>query len=173
MPAQLCSQPLTALARVLHLLALALWLGGLVAIGALVAPTAFHAARTASALAGSVQEQNALAGAVVGGSLRVFNLLTFACAGVLLASNCVLLAASRRWAGACLVTTAALLLSALFLAFGLTPAMDAAQAHGQMAAFDRMHRSYEQLSTLFQMPLLLLLILLTVLRDSFASAPRR
>ena len=90
-PLQTSFQPLAALARALHLLALALWLGGLVAIGALVAPTAFHAARTAPALAGNVPAQNALAGAVVGGSLRVFSFLTFACAGVLLLSNLTLL----------------------------------------------------------------------------------
>ena len=80
---------------------------------------------------------------------------------------------SRRWAGACLVTTAALLLTALFLTFGLTPAMDAAQAHGQMAAFDQMHHRYEQLSTLVQMPLLLLLIVFTVLRDGSLEVSRR
>jgi hypothetical protein len=153
--------------RALHLLALALWLGGLVAIGALVAPTAFHATRTAPALAGNLPQQNALAGAVVGGSLRLFNKLDFACAAVLLAANLLLLPhTSRRWTGACLGITLVLLASTLYLVFGLTPAMDAAQAHGAMTAFDQMHHRYEQLSTLFQMPLLLLLILFTAFRDS-------
>ncbi len=154
-------------ARTLHLLALALWLGGLVAIGALVAPTAFHVTRTAPALAGNLAQQNALAGAVVGGSLRLLNSMDFACAAALLASNFVLLSsASRRWTGACLVATLVLLASTLYLALGLTPAMDLAQARGQMAAFDRMHHQYEQVSTLFQMPILLLLTLFTALRDS-------
>jgi uncharacterized membrane protein len=162
------TQPLLVVcARVLHLLALALWLGGLVAIGALVAPTAFHATRTAPALAGNLLQQNALAGAVVGGSLRLFNKLDFACAAVLLAANLLLLPhTSRRWTGACLGITLVLLASTLYLVFGLTPAMDTAQAHGAMTAFDQMHHLYEQLSTLFQMPLLLLLILFTALRDS-------
>ena len=51
------------------------------------------------------------------------------------------------------------------VAIGLTPAMDLAQAQGKMTDFDRMHHEYEQVSTLFQMPLLLLLTLFTVLRD--------
>ena len=158
------------LARTLHLLALALWLGGLVAIGALVAPTAFHATRTAPALAGNLPQQNALAGAVVGGSLRLFNTLAFACAAALLAANLLLLpSASRRWTGACLGTTLVLLASTLYLALGLTPALDLAQAQGRMTAFDQMHREYEQLSTLFQLPLLLLLTLLTALRGTVRS----
>ncbi len=160
-------------ARSLHLLALALWLGGLVAIGALVAPTAFHVVRSSPALAGHMTQQNALAGAVVGGSLRLFSFLSLACAAVLLAANFLLLpwAVRRRagayfWTGACLGTTLVLLASTLYLAFGLTPAMDEAQAAGRMADFDRMHHGYEHVSTLLQMPLLLLLTVFTALRDS-------
>lgn len=154
-------------ARALHLLALALWLGGLVAIGALVAPTVFHVTHTAPALVGNLPLQNTLAGAVVGGSLRLFNILCLACAAVLLVANLFLFSwSSRRWTAACLVTTLVLLVSALYLAFGLTPALDAAQAQGDMGHFDRMHHAYEQVSTLFQFPLLLLLILFTALRDS-------
>ena len=164
------SKPLLFVAaRALHLLALALWLGGLVAIGALVAPTAFHVTRTAPALAGNLAQQNALAGAIVGGSLRLFNSMDFACAAALLASNLLLFRTSRRWTGACFGATLVLLASTLYLALGLTPAMDLAQARGQMAAFDQMHHQYEQVSTLFQMPLLLLLILFTALRDSSPS----
>lgn len=159
------------LLRTLHLLALALWLGGLVAIGALVAPTAFHAARSAPILAGHLPQQNALAGAVVGGSLRLFNFVSLACAGVMLVAV-LLLPAPRRWTGACLGTTLVLLASTLYLAFGLTPAMDLAQAQGRMADFDRMHHWYEQISTLFQMPLLLLLVVFTALRDSPAPSPQ-
>ena len=159
--------------RTLHLLALALWLGGLVAIGALVAPTAFHAARTAPLLAGHFPEQNALAGAVVGGSLRLFNALSFACAAMLLAANTLLLPrTSRRWTGACLAAALALLISALFLSLDLTPALDAAQAQGRRADFGRLHHEYEKVSTLLQMPLLLLLTVLTALRDSFLPVPK-
>lgn len=159
-------------ARAFHLLALALWLGGLVAIGALVAPTAFHAARAAPALAGNLPAQNALAGAVVGGSLRLFNVLCLVSAAVLLASSFALRSSTdRRWTGACLVLIFALLISALYLTFGLTPALDAAQARNDMAGFDKMHRDYEQISTLLQFPLLLLLTLFTALRDTPQKAP--
>jgi hypothetical protein len=159
-------------ARALHFLALALWLGGLVAIGALVAPTAFHATRTATALAGNPPAQNALAGAVVGGSLRLFNFLCLVSAAVLLAANWVLRATTdRRWTGACFACTLGLLLSALYLTLGLTPALDAAQAQGDMAGFDRLHHLYEQISTLLQFPLLLLLTLFTALRDTPGKTP--
>ena len=164
-------QFLLVTARALHLLALALWLGGLVAIGALVAPIAFHATRSAPALAGNLPLQNALAGAVVGGSLRLFNILTLVCTGLLLAANCVLLSvADRRWTGACLGITLLLLLSALYLTFGLTSALDSAQARGDMGRFDTLHHLYEQVSTLFQFPLLLLLTLFTALRDTKRTA---
>ena len=154
-------------ARTLHLFALALWLGGLVAIGALVAPTAFHAARTDPALTGHLPAQNALAGAIVGGSLRLFNILCLVSAAVLLASIFALRPSTdRRWTGACLAVTLLLLLSALYLTFGLTPALDAAQARGDLASFDKMHHGYEQVSTLFQFPLLLLLTVFTALRDT-------
>ena len=159
-------------ARTLHTLALALWLGGLLAIGALVAPTAFHVTRSAPALSGNLPLQNALAGGIVGGSLRLFNFLTLACGVVLLLSNIMLRPASnRRWTSASLAVTLLLLLSALFLTFGLTPAMDAAQSRGDLTAFDNMHHGYEQLSTLVQFPLLLLLTLFAALRDSGRSPP--
>ena len=161
------SFPVSVSARVLHLLALALWLGGLIAIGAMVAPTAFRAVRTVPALAGNLPAQNALAGAIVGGSLRLFNILCLVSAAVLLATSSALRSSTdRRWTDACLAVTLLLLLSALYLTFGLTPALDAAQAQGDMAGFDEMHHAYEQISTLFQFPLLLLLTLFTALRDT-------
>lgn len=154
-------------ARTLHSVALSFWLGGLIAIGALVAPIAFHVTRSAPALVGNVPLQNALAGGIVGGSLHLFNYLTLACGAVLLVSSFALQPVSnRRWTSACLVVILALLISALVLTFGLTPAMDAAQSRGDFGAFDRMHHSYEQLSTLLQFPLLLLLTLFAALRDS-------
>ena len=154
-------------ARTFHSIALALWLGGLIAIGALVAPTAFHVTRSAPALAGNLPLQNTIAGGIVGGSLHLFNYLTLVCGVVLLVSNFALRPASnRRWTDACLLTTCVLLGSALLLTFGLTPAMDAAQSRGDSPAFDRMHHSYEQLSTLLQFPLLLLLTLFSALRDT-------
>ncbi len=85
---------------------------------------------------------------------------------LLAASFALRSSAGRRWTDACLAVTLLLLLSALYLTFGLTPALDAAQARGDLMGFDKMHHGYEQVSTLFQFPLLLLLTLFTALRDT-------
>ncbi len=159
------------LLRAGHTVALGLWLGGLVAIGALVAPTAFHLTRSLPALAGSASLQNAIAGGVVGGSLKLFNFLCDGCGLLLLVAGLLLLPrSSRRPALGCLVVSGLLLLSSLGLGLGLTPALDAAQARGDLAAFDRLHHAYEQVSSLVQMPLLLLLALLAAWRDAPRAA---
>ena len=154
------------LARTLHAVALSLWLGGLVAIGALVAPTAFHVTRSHPAFAGNLPLQNAVAGAVVGGSLHLFTFVCDGCGLLLLLANALLLRHARRWASAALVVTGLLLASSLYLGLSLTPALDAAQARGDRAAFDGLHHLYEQASSLVQMPLLVLLALFGALRDT-------
>jgi len=132
------------LARALHAVALSLWLGGLVAIGALVAPTAFQVTRSHPAFAGNPALQNAIAGGVVGGSLHLFTFVCYGCGLLLLLANALLLRhAHRRWALAAIVITCLLLGTALTLGVSLTPAMDAAQAHGDRATFDRLHHLYE------------------------------
>lgn len=156
----------TIAARALHTVALGLWLGGLVAIGALVAPTAFHLTRSLPAFAGDTALQNAVAGDVVGGSLKLFTVLCDVCGILLLLTGAVLLKSTpRRPALACLAVSALLLLSSLYLGLSLTPALDAAQARNDLGTFDGLHRQYEQISTLGQMPLLLLLALLSAWRD--------
>jgi len=60
----------------------------------------------------------------------------------------------------------ALLGSALYLGDSLTPAMDAAQARGEMPPSDRLHHQYEQVSSPVQFPLLLLLALFGALWDT-------
>ena len=89
MPATRALVPI--LARTLHAVSLSLWLGGLVAIGALVAPTAFHVTRTAPAFVSNLSLQNAVAGGVVGGSLHLFTFLCYACGLLLLLANALLL----------------------------------------------------------------------------------
>lgn len=158
------------LARTLHAVALSLWLGGLVAIGALVAPTAFHVTRTVPALAGDVPLQNAVAGGVVGDSLHLFTFLCYACGILLLLASALLVRHTQgRWALAGMAVTALLLCTAFYLGLYLTPTMDAAQARGDLTTFDRLHHQYEQMSSVVQMPLLLVLALLGALRD---TAPR-
>ena len=63
------------------LLAIAVWLGGLLVLGAIAAPSTFEitAAR-------HVANDRAVAGAIFGEMLRRFHTLTYACAGLLLAS---------------------------------------------------------------------------------------
>ena len=155
------------LARWLHAVSLSLWLGGLIAIGALVAPTAFHVTRTLPAFAGNLAGQNAVAGAIVGGSLHLFTFVCYVCGVLLLLSNALLLPhADRRCVSACFLTSAALLATAFYLGLSLTPALDAAQRVGDMATFDRLHHQYEAVSSYGQMPLLLLLALFGALRDT-------
>jgi len=158
-------------ARALHAVALSLWLGGLVAIGALVAPTAFHVTHTAPAFAGDLPLQNAIAGGVIGGSLHLFTFVCYGCGFLLLLANALLLRhTARRWTLAAIVITCLLLGTALYLGLSLTPAIDTAQAHGDLATFDRLHRLYEQISSVVQMPLLLLLAVLGALRDTSQRA---
>ena len=163
---------LTIAARALHTIALGLWLGGLVAIGALVAPTAFHLTRSLPAFAGNTALQNAVAGGVVGGSLKLFVVLCDVCGVFLLLTGAVLFRSTpRRPALACLIVSALLLLSALYLGLSLTPALDAAQARSDFATFDGLHHQYERISSLLQMPLLLLLAVLAAWRDGNWKMP--
>ena len=66
--------------RFAAVLALVVWIGGLVTLGALAAPAAFEVLGARGA------EGRTLAGTVVGETLRRFNLVTYACAAVVLLS---------------------------------------------------------------------------------------
>ncbi|MGH9383816.1 MAG: DUF4149 domain-containing protein [Vicinamibacterales bacterium] len=68
------------LLRYLYILALVVWLGGLIVAGAIVAPSVFDVLQTSSAADGPV-----LAGAVFGAILRRLHLLAYAMGGVMLA----------------------------------------------------------------------------------------
>lgn len=65
--------------RYLYILALVVWLGGLVVAGAIVAPSVFDVLQTSTAADGRV-----LAGAVFGEVLRRVHLLAYAMGGVML-----------------------------------------------------------------------------------------
>jgi hypothetical protein len=67
--------------RFAGLLALALWLGGLVSLGGIAAPVAFEVAESQH-----VADGRTVAGAIVGEALRRFHLVSYGCGGVLLAS---------------------------------------------------------------------------------------
>ena len=165
---------LPVFARWLHTIAFGLWLGGLLAIGALVAPEAFAIVRLNPATDNPALQAQ-IAGGIVGGSLRHFNFLCDGCGALMLVANALLWPrlsrAGRTWAASVLLVTVVLLGTSLYQGFGLFPAMDAAQAQGNKALFDGLHLRYERLSTQLQFPLLLVLALLSALRDTACAAP--
>lgn len=167
---------LSIFAAWLHTVALSLWLGGLIAIGALVAPTAFHIVHLNPAFAGNPTLQAQIAGGIVGDSLRHFNVLCYACGLLLIAANVLLwpgLSRSHRlWAALSLGVSLVLLATALYQGFSLFPTLDTAQAQGNKAIFDFLHARYERLSIDLQFPLLLALALLAALRDHVKVAPQ-
>lgn len=159
-------------ARWLHGVSLSLWLGGLVAVGALVAPIAFRAVRAAPVLANNADAQNALAGGIVGDSLSRLNVVSLVCAILILTANGLLLTLgrlsrpARRWTFACLIVALAGGALTVYLAAVLFPLLHATPRG--TAEFDRLHGLDVRLSGL-QMALLLLLALLSAARDSASS----
>jgi hypothetical protein len=101
--------------RTLRLLAITVWLGGLLFFGAVMAPVAFH-----------VLPSTHLAGAVVGTSLRILHIIAMVC-GALLIVTTLLLARTRRALIFCGITVAMLLLTA-YSQFSIIPRMDADRA---------------------------------------------
>ncbi len=160
-------------ARWLFAVSLAVWLGGLLGIGAIVAPVTAHFLQSQHGLDADPLRKAALLSAIVGGSLRVFNIVCAACAVLLLASQALLWRRTpRRIAGWSLAITVLLTASVFVLALALFPLMDAAQSAGQMNTFDLLHKRYEAVSTGFQFPLLLVLALLGGARDSSPDPER-
>lgn len=161
-------------AKFLNIIGLSLWLGGLIAIGALVAPTAFSIVRVNPVFAGNATLQAQIAGGIVGGSLRHFNVLCYACGVLLILANILLwpnLNRPGRIAAILSVAATVILLgTALYQGFSLFPTMDTAQAQGNMPLFDSLHHRYEALAIQLQFPLLLVLAALTAWRDSISGA---
>jgi MFS family permease len=145
------------LARVLEGLALCLWLGGLIAVGALVAPVAF----------GVLSRPEA--GRVVGECFRRLNLIGFACGGALLLALLLEAAVWPRAHARLRAARAVLVLAAvalgLYLGLRLFPEMNALRAAGSSPPFQRLHHLASQLLSL-QM-----LLLLAELICSAASIP--
>src|SRR6266849_3383151 len=112
---------LVILGHWLHSLAFAAWFGGTLAIGALVAPTAFDINRP-------------FAGQVLETVFRKLNTLSFFCAGIMLAATW----AEWRVRGA--------LARPLYLGVRLLPIMVHLRSAGAMADFDRLHHVYEAVS---------------------------
>jgi hypothetical protein len=121
----------------LAIVALGLWFGAMIGIGALVAPVAFQLAR----------EQ---AGAVLGESFQRLNTLGLGCAAVIAAATAVeWLAGSRsRWLLTRLALVAAAAGIVAYLTWSVFPSLELLRAAGatQKPAFDALHLHYEQMA---------------------------
>jgi putative copper export protein len=121
------------LAHWLHGLAFAVWFGGIMAIGAIVAPAAFDINRQ-------------FAGLVVGESFRKLNTIAFFCGAIMLAATWaesqVRSEQARRLLFVRAVLTAAALALSLYLGIRLLPMMIGLRTEGQTAGFDRLHQMY-------------------------------
>lgn len=126
----------------LQTLALALWLGGMVVIGAVVAPAAFH-------IAGLTRMQS---GMVVGESLRAFGNVIEICGLVMIGAQFL---TRRRYQrsrplflgdGVRQLLTFGALLLAEYGKYSLFPMLDKARLANDMAGFDRLHHLYSSLA---------------------------
>ncbi len=143
-----------------YFIALALWIGGTIAIGAVVAPVAFRSLESAAA-----------AGAIVGDSFKRFNYIVYVCGVVLALTSIIQVVLNREhsfWGDgdrlwSLLTSTRFVLLFvmisvALYLGMGLTSKMDEVRERasispdtGEMLGeegeqFNRMHREYVNLT---------------------------
>ena len=133
--------------RYAALLALAVWVGGLIALGGVTAPALFATLGAAGA------EGRAAAGAAFGEVLRRFHLIGYACAAVILLSllaRAVLGPRPRRFAIR-LAIAGLMLMATAVVGLVLAPRIAGAQRAGELpstlphtderrAAFARMHR---------------------------------
>jgi hypothetical protein len=114
-----------------HGLAFALWFGGILAIGGLAAPAAFHVNRQ-------------FAGEVVTDTFGKLNTVSFVCAALMLAATWaewrVRSDQARRWLFIRAVLTAAALALGLYLGARLFPTMIHLRTLDRMADFDQLHR---------------------------------
>ena len=124
----------------LHTMALALWVGGIVAIGIIVAPIAFREA-----------PDRRLAGRIVGSSLQRFDSVVLVCIAALILSSVLMVRWYGRWSpwyAIEYVCIALMSLSAIYSIFFLSPRIRAlrdeaagAAAGEEQAEFDRLHQA--------------------------------
>lgn len=154
-------------AQAVHTIAYALWLGGVIVIGAVVAPSAFAVAAHAPQLAGDRQAQNAIAGGIVGASLKSFNILSYVCGLMMLFADAFESLGGfgerfRRLTFARSMMTVVILAISLYLGTHLMPLLDVT-ARGTVA-FELLHHEYVYI-TEAQIPILLLIPVLTAWRN--------
>ena len=134
--------------RFLQLLSMVVWAGGLIFFAFVLAPTAFHTLPSVH-----------LAGAMVGASLKVFNIVAMVCGGIFLAVTALMFrSAAIRVRGRYemeFLLTGVMLLGTAYVHWNIIPAMDAdmAQAGGDVDKveptnparihFDKLHKRSE------------------------------
>jgi len=153
---------------IVHTISYALWFGGIIAIGALVAPNAFHFTESMPQLSGNEALQKAIAGGIVGASLSAFNTVSYVAGIAMLFADTLesLGAGAMRFAATTLVRSAltvALLLIAFYLGYHILPLMDRPGVH-ETTLFDQLHNQYVNLVYL-QMGILLLIPVVTAWRN--------
>ena len=111
--------------RVLHLLALAVWFGGMAVLGAVVAPSTFQVLQAREAMAGRV-----LAGAVFGAALDRFQFVAYACAAVVLITLGLMARAKAREGGLAVraAIAAAMLAVSLYAGLSVYPEVNRVQS---------------------------------------------
>ncbi len=143
------SRPLVLVGNLAQQVGLAVWLGGILTIGAVVAPAAFRTLLS--------REE---AGLLVGNVLRSFNWVSLVAAALLLFGQ----AAEwfygprggwgRLWEVARFLAVALCLGVTLYFMISLMPHMMTVRAQGRAAEFDSLHQAYTRLAQ-FQVLLLL------------------
>ena len=124
-------------ARLLQLLTLIIWVGGLIFFAFILAPTAFHTLP-------SIRE----AGLVVGAALRVFDLVAVACGIVFLAATAMLFRrAPLRIRGRYemeFLLAALMLLATAYIHWNILPAMESDRrlAGGDITLVDALHPAH-------------------------------
>jgi uncharacterized membrane protein len=117
--------------RLLQLLAMVTWAGGLIFFAFVLAPTAFHTLPTIH-----------LAGEVVGASLKLFNVIALVCGAIFLAATGLMFRqAPMRTRGRYemeFLLAGVMLLATAYLHWNVIPSMDAdmAQAGGDTSKFE-------------------------------------
>ena len=140
------------LVRILRLLAIVIWVGGIIFFAFVLAPVAFH-----------LLPSTHVAGTVVGGTLRILDTIGLVCGGIFSLGTCVLLQRSRPPARgryqAQLTLAVIMFLATAYLHFGVLPPMetDRIQAGGDIEAspgtnpahrnFERLHKRSEQIES--------------------------
>jgi hypothetical protein len=126
--------------RYAGLLAVAIWLGGLLILGAIAAPSTFEIAA-----ARHVANDRVIAGAIFGEMLRRFHTLTYVCGGILLASiiGRKVLGPPPRPFAIRVAIASVMLATTLFSGLVVSPEIERVQQapllDSSRAAFERLH----------------------------------